>query len=146
MTALTLVSRDVLCRGTAGLAGELGEACLMHALPAGWINANRANVAQTLDQAEHRSRLCRFRHLAQPDEPALTRFRAALRQGIQLPPLLGRQPVGQPTLDLPPGLMPQIDTQSLQGARKGHDDLALPARLHYQLGQMDKPIVLDRLR
>src|SRR5208283_2660675 len=106
MAALTLVGSDVLCRGTAGLAGELGEAGLMHAMPAGWINAERASVVQTLDQAKHRGRLCRFRHLAQPDEPALTRFRAALRQGIQLPPLLGRQPVGQPTMDLPPGLMP----------------------------------------
>jgi hypothetical protein len=40
-------------------------------------------MVQTLDQAQHRGRLCRFRHLAQPDEPALTAltaFRAALRQ------------------------------------------------------------------
>ena len=55
----------------------------MHVMSASWIDADRANMVQTLDQPEHRGRLCRFRHLAQPDEPALTRFRAALRQSIE---------------------------------------------------------------
>jgi hypothetical protein len=40
-------------------------------------------------QTEHRSRLCRFRHLAQPSEHALVGLRAALRQRIQPMPLLG---------------------------------------------------------
>jgi hypothetical protein len=49
-------------------------------LRAGWTDADRANMVQTLDQAQHRGRLCCFRYLTQPDEPAPTRFRAALRQ------------------------------------------------------------------
>jgi hypothetical protein len=95
MAALTLVGSDMLCRGTAGLAGELGKAGLMHAMPAGRIDAKCANMIETLDQTEHRSGLCRFRRLAQPDKPALTQFRASLCQGIQLPPLFGRQAAGQ---------------------------------------------------
>jgi hypothetical protein len=42
----------------------------MHAMSAGGIDADRANMVQALDQAQHRGRLC-LRHLAQPDEPAL---------------------------------------------------------------------------
>ena len=49
MTALTFVPGDMLYRGTSGLAGELGKAALMHAMSAGWINADRANMVQTLD-------------------------------------------------------------------------------------------------
>jgi hypothetical protein len=79
VTALTFVARDMLRRGAAGLARELGKAGLMHTMPAGWIDADCTNMFYTLDQAEHRNRLGRFRHLAQPYEPALTRFRAALR-------------------------------------------------------------------
>ena len=99
MAALTFVARDMLRRGTAGLADELGKAGLMHAMPTGWIDADCANMFHTLDQAEHRGRLCRFRHLAQPYEPALTAFRAALRQSIEPAPLLGRQPAGQPPVN-----------------------------------------------
>jgi len=94
MTALTFVAGDMLYRGTAGLAGELGKAALMQAMSAGGIDADRANMVQTLDQPQHRGRLCRFRYLAQPDEPALTAFRAALGQSIEPAPLLGQQPAG----------------------------------------------------
>jgi len=100
MTALTFVTGNMLNRGAAALAGELGKASLMHAMSAGGIDADCANMVQTLDQAQHRSRLCRFRYLAQPNEPALTAFRAALRQSIEPSPLLGEQPAGQPTFDL----------------------------------------------
>jgi hypothetical protein len=64
-----------------------GKAALMHAMTAGGIDADRANMVQTLDQPQHRGRLCRFRYLAQPDEPALTAFRAALGQSIEPAPL-----------------------------------------------------------
>jgi hypothetical protein len=90
----------MLYRGTAALAGELGKASLMHAMSAGRIDADFANMVQTLDQAQHHSRLCRFRYLAQPNEPALTAFHAALRQRIEPAPLLGQQPAGQPTFNL----------------------------------------------
>jgi hypothetical protein len=117
MTTLTLVAGDMLYRGTAGLAGELGEAALMHAMSAGGIDADRANMVQTSDQAQHRGRLCRFRYLAQPDEPALTAFRAALRQSIKPAPLLSQQPAGQPTFNLSSRLMTQVDAEAFEGSR-----------------------------
>ena len=46
MAALTLVAGDMLRRGTARLADELGKAGLMHAMPAGRIEADRANMVQ----------------------------------------------------------------------------------------------------
>jgi hypothetical protein len=116
MTALTLVAGDMLYRGTAALAGELGKAALMNAMAAGGIDADRANMVQALDQAQHRCGLCRFRHLAQPDKPALTRFRAALRQSIEPAPLLGQQPAGQPTFDLSSRLMTQVDAEAFEGS------------------------------
>ena len=69
---------------------------------------------------QHRGRLCRFRHLAQPDEPALTAltaFRAALRQSIESAPLLGQQPAGQPTFNLSSRLMTQVDAEAFEGSR-----------------------------
>ena len=55
----------------------------MHSMPARRIKAGCADMVQSLDQTEHRDRLRRFRHLAQPGEPALVGFRPALRQRIQ---------------------------------------------------------------
>ena len=100
MPALALVAGDMLHRGAARFAGELGKAGLMHSMPARRIEADCADMVQALDQTEHRDRLRRFRHLAQPGEPALVGFRPALRQRIQPTPLLGGEPVGQPALDL----------------------------------------------
>jgi hypothetical protein len=73
-------------------------------------------MVQTLDQAQHRGRLCRFRHLTQPDEPALTAFRTALRQSIEPAPLLGQQPAGQPTFNLSSRLMTQVDAEAFEGS------------------------------
>ena len=146
MAALTLVAGDMLRRGAARLAGELGKTGLMHAMPAGRVEADRANMVQSLDQAEHGRGLCRFRHLAQPDEPALARFRSALRQRIQPPPLLGRQPVGQPTFDLSPRLIAQVDAEAFEAPGRWDDDPALSAFLHDQLGQIRQPVILNRVR
>jgi hypothetical protein len=88
----------------------------MHAMSAGGIDTDRANMVQTLDQAQHRGRLCRFRYLAQPDEPALTACRAALRQSIEPAPLLGQQPGGQSTFDLSSRLMTQVDAEAFEGS------------------------------
>jgi hypothetical protein len=83
MPALALVTRDMLHRGAARFADELGKAGLMHSMPARRIKAGCADMVQALDQTEHRDRLRRFRHLAQPGEPALVGFRSTLRQRIQ---------------------------------------------------------------
>ena len=146
MPALALVAGDMLHRGAAGFAGELGKACLMHAMPARRIEADRADMVQTLDQAEHRDRLRRFRHLAQPGEPALAGFRPVLRQRIQPTTLVGREPVGQPALDLSPRLIAGLDAEPFERAGRWDDDPALPAFLHHQPGEMSKPVVLDRVR
>jgi hypothetical protein len=100
MPALALVACDMLHRGAARFAGELGKAGLMHSMPVRRIKAGCADMIQALDQTEHRARLRRFRHLAQPGEPALVGFRPTLRQHIQPTTLVGREPVGQPALDL----------------------------------------------
>ena len=89
MAALPLIAGDMLGRRPSGLTGKLRQARLMHAMPARGIDADRPDMVQALDQAEHRGRLCRLRHLAKPDKPALPAFRPALRQRIELPPLLG---------------------------------------------------------
>ena len=99
MPALPLVAGDMLHRGAASLAGKLGKARLMHTMPARRIDADRADMLQALDQTEHRDRLRRFRHLAQPGEPALVGFRPTLRQRIEPPTLVGGEPIGQPAMD-----------------------------------------------
>jgi hypothetical protein len=96
MPPLALIARDMLRRGAAGFTGELSKPGLMHTMPAHRIKADRTDMLQTLDQTVHRNRLRRFRHLAQPGEPALVGFRAALRQRIQPMPLLGGETIGQP--------------------------------------------------
>src|SRR6266403_5362698 len=60
MPALALVTRDMLHRGAARFAGELGKAGLMHTMPARRIKAGGADMVQALDQTEHRDRLRRF--------------------------------------------------------------------------------------
>ena len=90
VAALSFVFGDMLRRGTTRLAGKLGKASLMHAMPTRRLDADCADMVQTLDQAEHRNRLRRFWHLAQPGEPALVGFRPPLRQRIEPLPLFGR--------------------------------------------------------
>ena len=64
MPALAFVTRDMLHRGAARFADELGKAGLMHSMPARRIKAGCVDMGQALDQTEHRDRLRRFRHLA----------------------------------------------------------------------------------
>ena len=77
---------------------------------------------------------------------ALARFRSALRQRIQPPPLLGRQPAGQPTFDLSPRLIAQVDAAAFKAPGWWDDDPALSAFLHDQLGQIRQPVILNRAR
>ncbi len=118
----------------------------MHAMPVPGIDADRPNMVQALDQAEHRRGLGRLRHLAKPNEPALPAFRPALRQRIQLATLIVGQADGQPPLDLPPRPKAEITTKAFELPRRQNDDPPPAAFLHYQLGQMEKAIVLEGLR
>ena len=144
--ALALVARDMLHRGAAGFTDELGKADLMHKMPTRRIQTGRADMAQTLDQTEHRHGLRRFRHLAQPGEPALAGFRPARRQRIQPMTLLGGEPIGQPAVDLATCPMAGLDAEPLERAGRWDDNPAPSAFLHHQPGEMGKPIVLDRVR
>jgi hypothetical protein len=45
-------------------------------------------MIETFDDPEHRGRLRRFRHLAQPGEPALVGIIPAARQRIESVPLI----------------------------------------------------------
>jgi hypothetical protein len=145
MPPTALVARDMLYRGAAGFAGELDKARLMHTMPARRIKADSADMVQSLDQTEHRDRLRRFRHLAQPGEPALVGFRPALRQPIQPMTLLGGEPFGQPALDLATRLIARLNAEPLERAERWNDDPAPPALFNHQPGEMRKPVVLGRV-
>src|SRR3954447_7359111 len=146
MAALPFVSGDMLSRRPAGLTGKLREAGLMDAMPTPAVEADRPDMVQALDQAEHRSGLCRLRHLAQPHEPALAGFRPARGQRIELAPLLVGEAEGQPPLDLPPCPKAEINTEAFEASRRRNDDLSSTAFLRNQLGQIEEPIVLKSLR
>ena len=137
---LALIARDMLRRGAAGFTGELSKAGLMHTMPAHRIEADRADMLQTLDQTEHRNRLRRFRHLAQPGEPALVGFHAALRQRIQPMPLLGGETIGQAALDLATRPIACLNAEPLECAGRRNDDPAPPAFLHHKPGEMGEPV------
>ena len=143
MAALPLIACDMLGRRPSGLSGKPREAGLMHAMPASGIDADRPHVVQALDQAEHRGRFRRLRHLAEPNEPALPGFRPALRQRIQLTVLLVRKADGQPALDLPPRPKAEITAEAFEAPRRWNDNPSPTALLHDQFGQMEEAIVLE---
>jgi hypothetical protein len=89
----------------------------MHAMPSPGIDADRPDMVQALDQAEHRGGLRRLRHLAQPDQPALPAFGPALRQRIQLAALLVVQADGQSPFNLPPRPKAQITAEAFKAPR-----------------------------
>ena len=146
MAALPLIAGDMLGRRPPRFTGKLREAGLMHAMPARRVDADRPDMVQALDQAEHRGGLCRLRHLAQPHEPALPAFCPALRQRIELAALPVGQAEGQQPLDLPPRPKAQINTETFEAPRRRNDDPPPTAFLHDQLGQMEEAVVLEGLQ
>ena len=146
VAALPLIAGNMLGRRPPGFTGKLGQAGLMHAMPARGVDAGRPYMVQALYQTEHRGRLGRLGHLAQPAEPALPAFRPALRQRIQPPALLGGQSVGQPALDLAPRSKAEINTETFETPRRRNDDPPPATFFHDQLGQVEEAIVLDGLR
>jgi len=118
----------------------------MHAMPSPGIDADRPDMVQALDQAEHRGGLRRLRHLAQPDQPALPAFGPALRQRIQLAALLVVQADGQSPFNLPPRPKAQITAEAFKAPRRRNDDPPAAALLHDQLGQTEQAIIFDGMR
>src|SRR4051795_1055997 len=96
MPTLPLITGDMLHSSTARLAGELRKACLVDLVSTAWLDADRTNMVQALDQAEYSGWLGGFRDLPQPGQPALTSVLSALHQRIKPPSLVGRQPISQP--------------------------------------------------
>jgi hypothetical protein len=143
VTALAFVFSNVLRCGTARLAGKPNKASLMNAVAACSIEVDRVDMLQALNQAEHHDRLRRLRHLAQPGEPALTGLRPALRQRIESLPLLSRQPIGQPTLDLASRPITGLDAEPLERPWRWEDDAPTTAFLHCQIRQMSQSVILN---
>ena len=83
MAALPLVTRDMLHRGAASLAGELRKARLVDVMAAARFDADRADMFQPLDQTEHGGWPGGLRHLPQPGQPGLVGFLPTMRQRIE---------------------------------------------------------------
>ena len=146
MPALAFVSGDMLHRGAAGFAGELGKAGLMHAMPApGSMPTARTWSRRSIRPSIASGFVASGIWRSQASQLWLVSA-AALRQRIQPTALIGRQPVGQPTLDLAPRLIADVDAEPFECAGRRDDDPPLPAFLHHQPGEMSEPIVLDRMR
>jgi len=144
--ALPLIAGDVLDRGAARLACQLSQARLLDQVSAVGLDADRTDMLQALDHAEHGGRLGGLRHLSQPGQPTLAGLFPALRQRVQPMPLLNGEAVGQTVLHLAAGLIAEFGTEPLEPGRRWGEDPALPACLHHQPGEMGKPVIFDRLR
>ena len=86
---------------------------------------------------------CAARRLRRPGGITQIHFRPASAQPTNR---FGREPIGQPALDLATRLIAGLDADPLECAGRWDDDPALPALPHHQLGKMNKPVVLDRVR
>ncbi len=146
VAALPLQAGEVLHGGSASLAGQVGQAPLVNAMALRRVDADFPDMGHAFHEAEHGRRLGRFRHLAQPCQPALAGVGPALRQRVQTFALLGGQPLGQAVLDLPPGLLADLDAQPFERPWRRDGDPALPAFLQHPAGEMGEPVVLDRVR
>jgi hypothetical protein len=144
--ALPLVAGDVLHGASTSLANKLGKARLMDLVASIGFDADRAHMLQAFDQTEHGIRLGGLRHLPQPGQPVLAGLFPPLHQGIEPASLFGGQITGQPAMHLPAGLVAEFAAQPFECGRCRNDDPALPACLHHQRGEMNEPIVFDRLR
>ena len=86
---------------------------------------------------------CAARRLRRPAGITQIHFRPASAQPTNR---FGREPIGQPALDLATRLIAGLDADPLECAGRWDDDPALPALPHHQLGKMNEPVVLDRVR
>jgi hypothetical protein len=140
----------MLRRHAASLAGELRQARLVNVMSASRLDANRPDMFQAFEQAEHGGRLAGLWHLPQPGQPGLAGvlaiFLPAPRQRIEALALVGRQAVGQAVMHLPPRLMTHLDAEAFKCRGPGNDDPTMPALLQDQRGQMHQPVVLDGVR
>ncbi len=144
--AAPFVAGDVPHCGAPSLAGEPGEARLVHAMAVPRAEPDGADMAEALDQAEHGARCPGLGHLAQPGQPALAGVRPAPRERVQPPTLVGRQPLGQPVVGLVPRPVADLHAQPFDRPWRRDDDPSPPALLQDQSGQVGQPVVLDRVR
>ena len=83
VAALPLHAGEMLRRGAAGLARQLGQPCLVDAMSAGGVDADRADMLEALDQAEHRQSAWPLPASGAARPASSGWFGPALRQGIQ---------------------------------------------------------------
>ena len=146
MPALAFVAGNVLHRCPVGLARELCQARLVDQMAATRLNADRANMFQAFDEAEHGGWLGRFWHLPQPGQPVLSALLTALGQRIEAPALFGGQAISKPAMHFLPGTMTNIGAEPFECRRPWQDDPTLPALPHDQFSQMAKPLIFDSMR
>ena len=145
--ALPLVTGDMLDGGAASLASKLGKARLVDQMSTAGLDADRANMLQALDQAEHGAPAWR------PPASAATRsassgwFLPDAASAHRAASLLGGEPIGQPAIHFPPGLVAELRRRAARapaatGRRSGVAGMSSIS----QFGQMGEPIILDGLR
>ena len=99
LTALAAAEAQTTTPIRLGYIPVMGVAQIFVAEGEGWTKAkgldikfasfeSGPNMIQALDQSQHRDRLRRFRHLAQPGEPGLVGFLSPVRQCIKPLPLV----------------------------------------------------------
>ena len=130
VAALPLVAGEMLSRSPPGFTGKLRETGLMHAMPAGGIDADRPDMVHALDQAKHRAPALSLGAIWRSQtSQALPACRPALCQRIQLAPLLARQTDGQPALDLLVAPESGDRSEAFEAPGRWDDDPAPPAFL-----------------
>ena len=81
------------------------------------IDANFADAFQAFNDAEHGGRLGCLWHLPQPSQPDLAALVPASGQSVEAFSLVDGQSIGQPAKHLPAGLVTELGTKPLKGAR-----------------------------
>jgi hypothetical protein len=89
MSPLPLETDDMLNRGFVGLARELAQAGLVDQVSAARIDADRADMFQAFNHAEHGGRPGGLWHLPQPGQPNLTGLVPAIGQRVEPLSLMG---------------------------------------------------------
>jgi hypothetical protein len=83
MPALPLETGDMLNGGLVSLARELAQACLVDQMSAAGVDADRTNMFQAFNYAEHGGWLGGLWHLPQPGQPDLAGFVPAFGQSVE---------------------------------------------------------------
>jgi hypothetical protein len=146
MPALTFKTSHMLHRGTIGFTNKLSQTRLGNPVSARDVKLRQLDGFQAINQSEHRHWLCRFRHLAHPGEPTLVGLQPALRQLIQLAPLIGGQSIVQSPMNFASRPKAGFNAEPFKYAWQWNNHAPPPAFFHHQPSQIGKPVVFNRMR